>query len=116
MYKSKEQVESRRVDCLTLTTLDNHFPDVDTVVVAARQLGMAIGAVRAAGIAAVALGYHFWKLLTKQDDPSDEDRTEEVQLFTCCGYAAPVRRVLVALTLLTLVHQACSDQGHACSL
>lgn len=39
---------------------------------------MAIGAVRAAGIAAVALGYHFWKLLTKHDLDLDTSSTEEV--------------------------------------
>lgn len=58
-----------------LPILDNHFPDAVTVAVAARHLKMAL---RAAGIAAVALGYHFWKLLTKQEPSEDQEPTLEV--------------------------------------
>lgn len=40
-------------------------------------LSMAVGALRAAGLAAAALGYHVWRLLTKQgSDPDIEDYDE----------------------------------------
>jgi len=43
-------------------------------------LNMAVGALRAAGIAAAALGYHVWRLLTKQDAAAlaDIEDSEEV--------------------------------------
>ncbi len=41
---------------------------------------MAVGALRAAGIAAAALGYHMWRLLTKQDATAlaETEDSEEV--------------------------------------
>ena len=41
-------------------------------------LSMAVGAFRAAGLAAAALGYHVWRLLTKQELDGDLEDTEEV--------------------------------------
>lgn len=43
-------------------------------------LNMAVGALRAAGITAAALGYHVWRLLTKQDATAltDIEDSEEV--------------------------------------
>jgi len=51
---------------------------------------MAVGALRAAGIAAAALGYHVWRLLTKQDantlaDIQDsEEVVHKTKGFCCC--------------------------------
>ena len=39
---------------------------------------MAIGALRAAGFAAAALGYHVWRLFTKQVSDALSDESEEV--------------------------------------
>lgn len=92
--------------CSRFGTLDS----LDTVVVAARQLSMAIGAVRAAGIAAVALGYHFWKLLTKHDLNFDTSSTEEVgaarMLSLCC---------VLQQNLLQAVLRTCGHQSIVCS-
>lgn len=41
-------------------------------------LSMAVGALRAAGLAAAALGYHVWKLLTKQGSDVDIEDYDEV--------------------------------------
>ena len=41
-------------------------------------LSMAVGALRAVGLAAAALGYHVWKLLTKQDSDADVEDYDEV--------------------------------------
>lgn len=39
---------------------------------------MAVGALRAAGLAAAALGYHVWRLLTKQGSAVDIEDYDEV--------------------------------------
>lgn len=39
---------------------------------------MAVGALRAAGLAAAALGYHVWRLLTKQDSTADTEDYDQV--------------------------------------
>lgn len=39
---------------------------------------MAVGALRAAGLAAAALGYHVWRLLTKQGSDLDVENHDEV--------------------------------------
>lgn len=39
---------------------------------------MAVGALRAAGLAAAALGYHVWRLLTKQGSDLDIEDYDEV--------------------------------------
>jgi len=53
---------------------------VKTVTYEEQWLNMAVGALRAAGIAAAALGYHVWRLLTKQDAAAlaDIEDSEEV--------------------------------------
>ena len=42
---------------------------------------MAVGALRAAGIAAAALGYHVWRLLTKQDTSTLEELQESEEVL-----------------------------------
>ena len=41
-------------------------------------LSMAVGALRAAGLAAAALGYHVWRLLTKQGSDVELEHYDEV--------------------------------------
>lgn len=45
-------------------------------------LDMAVGALRAAGLAAAALGYHVWRLLTKQESESELEDFDEVSSRT----------------------------------
>lgn len=59
---------------------------------------MAVGALRAAGLAAAALGYHVWRLLTKQDSTADTEDYDQVPVkaLLCKTYtfAPSVRRDL----------------------
>ena len=52
---------------------------------------MAVGALRAAGLAAAALGYHVWRLLTKQGSDPDIEDYDEVLTYASLllsGFAA----------------------------
>lgn len=61
-------------------------------------LSMAVGALRAAGLAAAALGYHVWRLLTKQGSDADIEDYDEVLVL---GLTASVR--LLPSPLLSLL-------------
>lgn len=74
---------------------------------------MAIGAVRAAGIAAVALGYHFWKLLTKQDFALDDDPAQEVkpEVYIVVMFCWSLGRLATWLIMLTALMYVVSEES-----
>lgn len=63
---------------------------------------MAIGALRAAGIAAAALGYHVWRLLIKQDPDGLVEPQDSVEVLHCIpGLCAGIVRQLGQEILLS---------------
>lgn len=67
---------------------------------------MAVGALRAAGLAAAALGYHVWRLLTKQNSAEDIEDYDQVSVqgSHCC------RRLFTTTQQVTT--QALQTRGH----
>lgn len=67
--------------CRPGSRYENCLSRVSTVTGEALWLDMAVGALRAAGIAAAALGYHVWRLLTKQDTSTLEELQESEEVL-----------------------------------